>query len=92
MVESLSEDYIRTARAKGLKPADGDVTSTRCAPRWCRWSRSSASTSRSCSAGTVFTETIFDIEGIGKWGLDATYIKDLPVVQATVLVLAISSS
>jgi peptide/nickel transport system permease protein len=41
-------------------------------------------------AGTVFTEKIFDLEGIGKWGLDATYIKDLPVVQATSLVLAVA--
>ncbi|WP_152966627.1 ABC transporter permease subunit, partial [Gulbenkiania mobilis] len=36
-------------------------------------------------AGTIFTEKIFDIQGIGRWGLDATLIKDLPVVLATVL-------
>src|SRR3546814_16474682 len=40
-------------------------------------------------AGTVFTEKIFDIQGMGLWALDATYIKDLPVVQATVLVGAV---
>ena len=40
-------------------------------------------------AGTVFTEKIFGLEGIGKWGLDATYIKDLPVVQATCSILAV---
>jgi len=41
-------------------------------------------------SGTVFTEAIFDLEGIGKWGLDATYIQDLPVVAATSLVLAVA--
>ena len=41
-------------------------------------------------SGTVFTEMIFDLEGIGKWGIDATYIKDLPVVQATSLILAVA--
>ena len=40
-------------------------------------------------SGTVFTEYIFDLEGIGKWGVDAAYIMDLPVVQATSLVLAV---
>ena len=41
-------------------------------------------------SGTVFTEKIFSLEGIGKWGIDAVNIKDLPVVQATTLVLAVS--
>ena len=36
-------------------------------------------------SGTVFTEKIFSLEGIGKWGIDAIQIKDLPVVQATSL-------
>jgi peptide/nickel transport system permease protein len=39
--------------------------------------------------GTLFTEQIFQLEGIGKWGLDAVYIKDLPVVQATSLIFAV---
>ncbi len=35
--------------------------------------------------GTLITEQIFDIQGIGLWGLEATYDLDFPVVQATVL-------
>jgi peptide/nickel transport system permease protein len=36
-------------------------------------------------AGTIFTERIFDIEGIGYWSLEAVYGRDLPVVSATAL-------
>jgi peptide/nickel transport system permease protein len=41
-------------------------------------------------AGTIFTERIFEIDGIGKWSLDALQTPiDLQVVSATVLVSAI---
>jgi peptide/nickel transport system permease protein len=36
-------------------------------------------------AGTIFTERIFDIQGIGLTGLQAIGTKDLPVIAATVL-------
>ena len=42
------------------------------------------------AGGGQVTEQIFNLEGIGKWGLDATYIQDLPVVQATSLILAVA--
>ena len=55
-----------------------------------RSSRSSASTSPPCSAGTVFTEQIFQIDGIGRWGINAIFSPaDFPVVSATVLVAAV---
>jgi ABC-type uncharacterized transport system YnjBCD ATPase subunit len=41
-------------------------------------------------AGTIFAERIFSIEGIGKWGLDAVTVKNLPVVSATVLVASVA--
>ena len=68
---------------EGPAAADGRLSSTRCAPRWCRSSPSSASTSRSCSRARSSPSRSSDLEGIGFWGLEATYIKDLPVVQAT---------
>ena len=41
-------------------------------------------------AGTVFTEQIFDIDGIGSWALDAVKApQDFPVILATVLVSAV---
>jgi peptide/nickel transport system permease protein len=89
MVESLSEDYVRTARAKGLGNSAVVVKHA------LRSALVPVATIFGLDfafllAGTVFTEKIFGLEGIGKWGLDATYIKDLPVVQATSLVLAVS--
>lgn len=89
MVEALSEDYVRTARAKGLSNRAVVVRHA------LRSALVPVATIFGLDfafllSGTVFTEKIFDLEGIGKWGLDATYIKDLPVVQATSLVLAVA--
>src|SRR3712207_9507356 len=40
--------------------------------------------------GTVFTETIFDIDGIGNWGIRALRNPlDFPVITATVLVASV---
>jgi peptide/nickel transport system permease protein len=88
MVESLSEDYVRTARAKGL--GNGAVVIKHAL----RSALVPVATIFGLDlafllSGTVFTEKIFGLEGIGKWGLDAVLIKDLPTVQATSLVLAV---
>ncbi len=40
-------------------------------------------------AGTIFTERIFDIEGIGLWSLRAVIQRDLPIVSATALFSAV---
>lgn len=89
MVEALSEDYVRTAKAKGLRSRAVVVRHA------LRSALVPVATIFGLDvafllSGTVFTEAIFDLEGIGKWGIDATYIKDLPVVQATALVLAVA--
>ena len=39
-------------------------------------------------AGTIFTERIFDIQGIGLTALQAIGSKDLPLISATVLLAA----
>ncbi|WP_183092337.1 ABC transporter permease [Nocardioides stalactiti] len=89
MVEALSEDYVRTAKAKGLR------SRTVVFKHGLRSALVPVVTIFGLDvafllSGTVFTEAIFDLEGIGKWGVEATYIKDLPVVQATSLILAVS--
>jgi peptide/nickel transport system permease protein len=89
MIESLSEDYVRTAKAKGLKSrtvVTKHALRSALVPVVTIFGLDVAF----LLSGTVFTEVIFSLEGIGKWGVDATYIKDLPVVQATSLVLAVS--
>ena len=89
MVETLGEDYIRTARAKGLE-ASGRSLQARAAGR---------ASSRSITifgldfaallAGAIFTERIFDIDGLGRWALEALNAYDLPVIMATVLVASV---
>ncbi|MFT3871610.1 MAG: ABC transporter permease [Nocardioides sp.] len=89
MIEALSEDYVRTAKAKGLPPRTVTMRhALRAAlvPVVTIFGIDFAF----LLGGTVFTEKIFSLEGIGKWGVEATYIKDLPVVQATSLVLAVA--
>ncbi len=87
MIESLNEDYVRTARAKGL--SDRRVTlkhALRAAivPVVTIFGLDFAI----LLAGTIFTERIFDIQGIGLTALNAIYQKDLPMISATVLIAA----
>lgn len=89
MVESLGEDFVRTAKAKGLRSRTvvfKHALRAALVPVVTIFGIDVAF----LLSGTVFTEAIFDLEGIGKWGIDAVDIKDLPVVQATALVLAVS--
>lgn len=89
MVESLSEDYVRTAKAKGVSARAVVIKHalrSALVPVVTIFGLDFAF----LLSGTVFTEQIFNLEGIGKWGLDATYIQDLPVVQATSLILAVA--
>ena len=88
MVEALSEDYIRTAKAKGLP------TRTIVYKHGLRAALVPVVTIFGIDfgtllAGTIFTERIFDIQGIGYWSLQAVQGRDLPVVQATALFSAV---
>ena len=87
MIETLNEDYVRTARAKGL--SDRRVTlkhALRAAvvPVVTIFGLEFAI----LLAGTIFTERIFDIQGIGLTALNAIGTKDLPIISATVLIAA----
>ncbi|WP_310528814.1 ABC transporter permease [Nocardioides sp.] len=88
MVEALSEDYIRTAKAKGLP------TRTIVYRHGLRAALVPVVTIFGIDfgtllAGTIFTERIFEIQGIGYWSLQAVGNKDLPVVAATALFAAV---
>ncbi len=87
MIESLNEDYVRTARAKGL--SDRRVTlrhALRAAvvPVVTIFGLDFAY----LLAGTIFTERIFNIQGIGLTALNAIGQLDLPMISATVLIAA----
>jgi len=87
MVEALNEDYVRTARAKGL--TERRITyrhALRAAivPVVTIFGLDFAS----LLAGTIFTERVFDIQGIGTAALDSINTSDLPIISATVLIAA----
>ena len=88
MLEVLSEDYVRTARAKGLPP----------------WRVIGLHALRNALipvvtviglqvgvllAGAILTETIFSWPGIGKWMVDSIFRRDYPPVQGGLLLIAL---
>jgi peptide/nickel transport system permease protein len=88
MIESLSEDYVRTARAKGLGESRVIVKhALRAAvvPVVTIFGIDFAT----LLAGTVFTEVIFGINGIGRTALASITQGDLPIISATVLIGAV---
>lgn len=88
MVETLSEDYIRTAKAKGLPPRTvvfKHALRSALVPVVTIFGIEFGT----LLAGTIFTERIFGIQGIGWWGLQAVYGRDLPVVSAVTLFSAV---
>lgn len=88
LIEAMGEDYIRTARAKGL-PERRVI--------WHHGVRSAITpvvTIFGLDVGTllggaVITETVFDIPGIGRLNYDAIIHSDFPIVQGTVLLAAV---
>ncbi len=87
MLEVLREDYVRTARAKGLSPARVIFIHT------LRNALIPVLTVIGLQVGTlmggaVLTETIFSWPGIGKWLIDAIGRRDYPVVQNGILIVA----
>jgi peptide/nickel transport system permease protein len=84
MIEVMSEDYVRTARAKGLS---GRRINSRHVLR-------GAITPivtvfgldlGALLGGAVITEYVFNIPGLGKLSTDAVSNLDIPVVTGTVL-------
>jgi dipeptide transport system permease protein len=87
MLEVLREDYVRTAKAKGLSPARVVFVHA------LRNALVPVITVIGLLVGTllggaVLTETIFSWPGIGKWLIDAISRRDYPVVQGGILITA----
>ena len=87
MIEVLGEDYVRTARAKGLSPlrvvglhalrnALIPVITT------------IGLQTGLLLAGAILTETIFSWPGVGKWLVDSIFRRDYQVVQGGLLLIA----
>lgn len=89
MLEVLGEDFIRTARAKGLPES---VVVLRHALKAALLPVVTVVGLQlgSLLAGAVITETVFGWEGIGRLLVESIEKRDYPVTQACVLVIALS--
>jgi len=88
MLEVLGEDYVRTARAKGL--ANRDVVYRHALrnalmPVVTLFGLQTAL----LLSGTVIIELIFGLPGIGRFLLDSVQLKDYPAIQGAVLFFAV---
>jgi peptide/nickel transport system permease protein len=88
LIDALGEDYVRTARAKGL--AEPAVV--------LRHALRAAITPIVTMAGldigvllggAILTETVFNIPGVGRFAYDSIVNSDLPAIQGTVLIGAV---
>lgn len=89
MLEVLNEDFIRTARAKGLQEKNVIFHHALRAALLPIITVIGLQIG-SLLAGTVITETIFGWDGIGRLLVESIEKRDYPVTQACVLVVALS--
>jgi peptide/nickel transport system permease protein len=87
MLEVLAQDYVRTARAKGV--AEGGVV--------VKHALKNAAIPvvtiigigfALLISGVVITETVFNLPGIGRMTIDAIVRRDYPIIQGVTLVFA----
>jgi peptide/nickel transport system permease protein len=88
VLDVQNEDYVRTARAKGLAPITVDRRHV------LRNAMLPISTIIGLQvglllSGAVLTETVFAYPGIGSWLRDAIFNRDYPVIQGGILFVAI---
>jgi peptide/nickel transport system permease protein len=87
MIEVLSQDYIRTARAKGLSErlvVVGHALKNAAIPTVTLIGLDFGT----LLGGAVVTETVFAWPGIGRLAIESIYQRDFPVVQAAVFFVA----
>ena len=89
MIETLSADYIRTARAKGLRQRRVLISHA------LRNTMIPVITVIGLSVGgllggAVITESIFGLPGVGSLAIDAINNRDYPMIQGTVILVAAS--
>ncbi len=89
LLEVLNDDYIRTARAKGLSERTVIIRHALRAALLPIITIVGLQMG-SLLAGTVITETVFSWDGIGRLLVESIEKRDYPVTQACVLVVALS--
>ena len=89
LIETMGQDYIRTARVKGL-------------PEWKVILKHGVRASLtpvvtligldlgSLLGGAVITETVFNLQGVGQWAVNSVFEGDLPAVLAVTIIVALA--
>ncbi len=88
VLDVQNEDYIRTARAKGMSPAIVDrrhILRNALLPV----STIIGLQTGLLLSGAVLTETVFNIPGMGSWLANAIFDRDYPVLQGGILFVSI---
>ncbi len=90
MLEVLQQDYVRTARSKGVGQQK-DVLFLHCAEerRRCRSITIIGIGIALLIGGAVVTESVFAIPGLGRLTVDAILRRDYPVIQGVVLMFSL---
>lgn len=89
MLEVLSEDFVRTARAKGLKPLRiyfRHVLTNALIPIVTMAGYQFAM----ALGGTIIAETVFNYPGIGNYLVLSISNRDYPAIQSSVLIVAVT--
>jgi peptide/nickel transport system permease protein len=89
LIETMGQDYIRTARVKGLSESKVIFK------HGLRASLTPVVTLIGLDlgallGGAVITETVFNLQGVGQWAVASVFQGDLPVVLAVTVVVAIA--
>lgn len=88
VLDTLGEDYVRTARSKGLRPRTVVIRHAlrnAMLPILTVIGLSIAT----LAGGVVVTETVFNIPGAGRLVIDSVLRRDYPVIQGSVLMVAL---
>ncbi len=90
MLEVLNSDYIRTARAKGLKESKV-IYKHAFRNTMIPIVTNLAGILPTLFSGAMITEQVFDLPGIGNWALASTQAGDIPVIMGYNMFLALLS-
>ena len=89
MLEVLSEDYIRTARAKGLSEFRIIIVHALRNALVPVISIGGVMFISIAVSGAILTETIFGLPGVGSYIVNSVYARDYPVIQGSILMIGI---
>ena len=86
----MRQDYIRTARAKGLPESTVVDACTRCATRLLPFLTSFGIMAGYLFGGSVVIEQVFALPGLGRLMVGAIAERNYPLVQASILLATLT--